>query len=64
VDGAGGKVIVKGPLLLSYNDDTGNTTYPDNLELWENEIAFLHYDRPTINHPDNVTYMETQTGTR
>ncbi|TET10376.1 MAG: DUF4350 domain-containing protein [Candidatus Thorarchaeota archaeon] len=60
--GAGGNVIVNGPLLISYFDDIDDSTYPDNVELWINQIAFLYYDRPTINHPDDVTYMETETG--
>jgi len=60
--GAHGKVIVNGMLLTIYNEDTDNSTYSDNQEIWENEIAFLYYDRPMINHPDDVTYMETETG--
>ena len=60
--GAGGNVIVNGPLLVSYADDYDDSTYPDNLEIWENEIAFLYFDRPTIDHPADVTYMETETG--
>ena len=60
--GAGGNVIVNGPLITLYNEDTDDSTYADNLEIWENEIAFLYFDRPTIDHPDDVTYMETETG--
>ena len=60
--GVGGNVIVNGPLLTIYNEDTDDSTYPDNLEIWENEIAFLYFDRPTIDHPADVTYMETETG--
>ncbi len=60
--GAGGNVIVNGLLLTIYNDDTDDSTYPDNQEIWENEIAFLYFDRPTINSPEDVTYMETETG--
>ncbi|MFW9810058.1 MAG: hypothetical protein ACFFE6_11840 [Candidatus Thorarchaeota archaeon] len=59
---SGGNVIVNGPMLTLYNDDTDDSTYPDNIEIWENEIAFLYFDRPTINHPADVTYMETETG--
>ncbi|MFW9959169.1 MAG: hypothetical protein ACFFCT_13950 [Candidatus Odinarchaeota archaeon] len=58
----GGNVIVNGLLLTMYCNDTDDSTYPDNLEIWENEIAFLYFDRPTINHPSDVTYMETETG--
>jgi hypothetical protein len=60
--GAGGNVIVNGPLIVSYADDFDNSTYPDNVEIWENEIAFLYFDRPTIDHPADVNYMETETG--
>jgi hypothetical protein len=60
--GAEGNVIFNGPLLTIYNDDTDDSTYPDNLEIWENEIAFLYFDRPTIDHPADVTYMQTETG--
>ncbi|MHA1492723.1 MAG: hypothetical protein ACTSRQ_01775, partial [Candidatus Thorarchaeota archaeon] len=60
--GAGGNVIFNGPTFVIYNQDTDNSTYPDNVELWINQIAFLYYDRPTIDHPDDVTYMETETG--
>jgi len=62
VIGAGGNAIVNGPLLTVYNEDTDDSTYSDNQEIWENEIAFLYFDRPTIDHPDDVTYMETETG--
>ncbi|MCK4567961.1 MAG: hypothetical protein KAU48_11710, partial [Candidatus Thorarchaeota archaeon] len=60
--GVGGNVIVNGPLLTVFNEDNDDSTYADNLEIWENEIAFLYFDRPTINHPDDVTYIETETG--
>ncbi len=60
--GAGGNVIVNGPALVFYNEDTDDSTYPDNVELWTNQIAYLYFDRPTINSPDDVTYMETETG--
>lgn len=60
--GVDGRVIVNGALLTIYNEDTDDSTYADNLEIWENEIGFLYFDRPTINHPDDVTYMETETG--
>jgi len=59
---AGGRAIMNGPLLSLYGEDTDDSTYMDAYELWLNEIGFLYYDRPTINHPDDVTYMETETG--
>jgi hypothetical protein len=60
--GAGGDVIFNGAFITIYNEDTDDSTYLDNQEIWENEIAFLYYDRPTIDHPADVTYMETETG--
>lgn len=60
--GAGGNVIFNGPTFVIYNNDTDDSTYPDNVELWTNQIAFLYYDLPAIDHPDDVTYMETETG--
>jgi len=62
VIGAGGNAIINGPLLTVYNEDTDDSTYSDNQEIWENEIAFLYFNRPTISHPDDVIYMETETG--
>ncbi len=59
---ANGRAIVNGPLLSLYGEDTDNSTYTDNVELWINQIGYLFYDRPTINHPDDVIYMETETG--
>ncbi|MGY5859059.1 MAG: DUF4350 domain-containing protein [Candidatus Thorarchaeota archaeon] len=59
---AEGRAIMNGPLLSLYGEDTDDSTYMDAYELWTNEIAFLYYDRPTIDHPDDVTYMETETG--
>jgi len=60
--GVEGRVLVNGPLLTIYNEDTDNSTYSDNLELWENQIGYLYFERPTINNPADVTYMETETG--
>ena len=60
--GVNNRVIVNGAVLTIYNEDTDSSTYPDNVEIWENEIAFLYFDRPTIDHPADVTYMETETG--
>lgn len=59
---ANGRAIINGPLLTLYNEDNDNSTYVDSVELWENQIAFLYFDRPTISHPADVTYMETETG--
>ncbi len=60
--GFNGHVLWNGYLLDQLTGDIDDTTYSDAFELWENEIAFMYYDRPTINHPADVTYMETETG--
>ncbi|TFH10781.1 MAG: hypothetical protein E4H14_01895 [Candidatus Thorarchaeota archaeon] len=59
---AEGRAIMNGPLLSLYGEDTDDSTYMDAYELWLNEIGFLYYDRPMVNHPDDVTYTETETG--
>jgi hypothetical protein len=56
------QVIWNSYLIDQLSGDYDDSTYPDSFELWQNEIAFLYYDRPTINHPADVTYMETETG--
>ena len=60
--GVGGRAICNMFGISEYSEDTDNSTYSDAFELFTNEIAFLYFDRPTINHPDDVTYMETETG--
>ncbi len=60
--GAGGNAICNMFGISEYDEDTDESTYPDNFELLTNEIAYLYFDRPTINHPADVTYMETETG--
>jgi len=62
VYGFGGHVLWNGYLLDQLTGDVDESTYSDAFELWENEIAFMYYDRPMINHPADVTYMETETG--
>ena len=59
---ANGRAIINGPLITCYGEDTDDSTYPDNFELWLNQIGYLYFDRPTVNHPADVTYMETETG--
>ena len=56
------QVIWNSYLIDQLTGDYDESTYSDSFELWQNEIAFLYYDRPTINHPADVTYMETETG--
>jgi hypothetical protein len=60
--GFDGHVLWNAYLIDQLTGDLDESTYADNFELWENEIAFMYYDRPMINHPDDVTYMETETG--
>ena len=62
VYGFGGQVLWNGYLIDQLTADLDDSTLPDNFELWENEIAFMYYDRPTINSPDDVTYEEGTTG--
>ncbi len=53
--GANGRAITNAMLLTVYYNDTDNSTYPDALEIWENEIAFLQNQSLSIeiNEPDN-----------
>jgi len=60
--GFGGQVLWNSYLIDQLIDDLDDSTYADNLELWMNEIAFMFFDRPTIDHPADVSYMETETG--
>ncbi|MDH4213475.1 MAG: hypothetical protein OEV85_06105 [Candidatus Thorarchaeota archaeon] len=60
--GFGGHVLWNSYLIDQFTGDYDDSTYLDTFELWENEIAFMYYDRPTIDHPADVTYMETETG--
>ena len=39
--GANGHCITNAMYLTGYYDDTDDSTYPDALELWENEIAYM-----------------------
>ncbi len=60
--GLNGHVLWNGYLIDQLTGDVDDSTYSDAQELWENEIGFMYYDRPVIDHPDDVTYMETETG--
>ncbi len=51
--GANGNVLANGVLLSIFENDTDDSTYADNFELWENEISFML--RPTINNPSDMT---------
>ncbi|MBD3198326.1 MAG: hypothetical protein GF317_24970 [Candidatus Lokiarchaeota archaeon] len=39
--GASGRALVNGFLLTEYSDDTDDSTYPDSLEIWMNEIYYM-----------------------
>ncbi|MFX1559735.1 MAG: hypothetical protein ACFFBL_04045, partial [Promethearchaeota archaeon] len=55
-------VLWNGYLIDQLTGDVDDSTYSDAHELWENEIGFMYFDRPTIDSPADVTYMETETG--
>jgi len=44
----------------AYTDDTDDSTYADNYELWLNEIAFMV--RPTIDSPSDMSIEAFDTG--
>jgi len=48
-----GRAISNTMALTEYYDDTDDSTYPDALEIWENEIAFMLYQTLSvgINNP-------------
>ncbi len=62
VIGADGRAICNMFSISEYIDDTDNSTYSDAFEIFTNEIAYLYFDRPMIDHPDDITYMESETG--
>ncbi len=51
--GVEGNVLVNGAMLTLFENDTDDSTYPDNFELWENEIAFML--RPVLDSPSDMT---------
>lgn len=51
--GAGGNAICNMFGLLEYDQDTDDSTYRDNYEIWLNEIAYIM--RPTIDSPSDIT---------
>ena len=60
--GAGGRAISNAMLLTFYMDDMDDSTYPDAVELWEAEIAFLYFDRPQLSDQSNIEYEAGITG--
>ncbi|MHA2072191.1 MAG: DUF4350 domain-containing protein, partial [Candidatus Thorarchaeota archaeon] len=51
--GVGGDVLVNGVMVTGFDNDTDDSTYKDNFELWQNEIAFML--RPTVDSPTDMT---------
>jgi hypothetical protein len=49
--GAGGNAVCNMFGLLEYDQDTDDSTYRDNYEIWLNEIAYIM--RPTIDSPSD-----------
>ncbi|MFX1500119.1 MAG: hypothetical protein ACFFDH_04045 [Promethearchaeota archaeon] len=53
--GANGRAITNTFALTEYYDDTDDSTYPDALEIWENEIAYMTYQSLSVNILDPQT---------
>ncbi|MHA2212727.1 MAG: hypothetical protein ACXAEN_02910 [Candidatus Thorarchaeota archaeon] len=58
--GFGGQVLYNGYLIDQFYGDIDDSTYADNFELWENEIAYML--RPTIGAPSDVVVELGSTG--
>lgn len=58
--GVGGRALCNQFSITQYFEDTDDSTYMDNFEMWMNEIAFML--QPTINHPADIEYTEGETG--
>lgn len=54
--GSSGRTLYNGYLIDQFVGDLDDSTYPDNFELWENEIAFIM--RPVLNHPSDIEMQE------
>ena len=52
IESVDGRAICNMFAVAEYVEDFDDSTYPDNYELWLNEIAYLM--RPSIDSPDNV----------
>ncbi|MFX1293906.1 MAG: DUF4350 domain-containing protein [Promethearchaeota archaeon] len=60
--GAGGRAIANGMLLTVYMSDTDDSTYPDAVEIWKNEILFLLGSAaPQSDNPSNITAFKDST---
>ncbi len=55
-----GKTLYNGYLIDQFKADYDNSSYKDNFELWENEIAFML--SPTIDSPSDIHYVVGATG--
>jgi hypothetical protein len=51
--GAGDNVLVNSMTLTAFTNDTDDSTYKDNFELWQNEIAYML--RPKTDSPSDMT---------
>ncbi|MFO7837697.1 MAG: hypothetical protein R6V83_13725, partial [Candidatus Thorarchaeota archaeon] len=58
--GNDGRTLYNGYLIDQFQDDLDDSTYPDNFELWLNEIAFIM--RPTIDSPSDMSIEAFDTG--
>lgn len=58
--GLNGRVLYNAFLIDEYTGDVDDSTYADNFELWENEIAFML--QPSIDHPSDVEFEQGTTG--
>jgi len=54
IECANGQAICNMFSISQYYDDTDDSTYSDNYELWLNEIAYIM--RPTIEDPGNLVF--------
>jgi len=60
--GVGGHAIVNTFHLTEYFDDTDDSTYPDALEIWENEIAYMLYQSLSVQINSPLTSDAFSTG--
>lgn len=56
------QTLCNGFLIDEFQGDYDDSTYMDSFELWVNEIAFMYFERPTIDSPADVTYTVGDTG--
>ena len=54
--GATGRTLFNSFVIDEFSNDLDDSTYADNFELWENEIAYML--RPLLTHPDDVYMTE------